>query len=1052
MNAPDLFRTLARTFGVTFLLLAAPVFAQTAGTGTITGRVLEVSNGRYLANARVSVEGSTLQTFTDAAGQFLLAGVPAGEASIRVFYTGLPAETQRVVVSAGGTTPRNFALAPAGQSPAAAGAIVKLDAFVVDAERTMDQQSIAINEQRSSATPKTVVSTDQFGDVSEGNVSEFMKFMPGVAVEYGESPDATQILLRGVNPAYTAVNIDGNQVAGAASSGASRAFDTQQVSINNVSRIEVAFSRTPDMPAAALGGSVNMISRYAFDRATPEFSYRAYFAINSMAREVHRTPGPATGPSYKIKPGVDFSYTNAVNKKFGFTLSYLKSDNFAVQNVSVMNWTPGASGAGSDFTNPFMKTWNILDGPTLIERQSLGVTFDFRLTERDTFSVRPKLSYFDQYLRNRRFTFNVQGTANTTPVAWSDDFVTSAAGAGDAIMATTTRHKYGNTFQLDTAYRHTGPLWTLNAATSFSRATNHYKDMADGYFNGSTLRRNRLTVGFGGIASSDAHFKPAVFNVTDTTTGAAFDYSDVGNYYIDTVTSVAPDSQDVFRSAQLDAARKLSLAAPTTIKVGILLQDRTRDIRNPSNTYTFVGPNKVATAVATPDADNLARLYPVVYDTKFTSPPPFNFTPMKWVSPDGLYQLYKDHPEYFTASQSNAAVAIQNSRYLSELITAAYLQGDSRFLKNRLRLVYGIRFERTRDIGDGYLRDINKIYQRDAAGKLVLSSTGRPIVLTAPNGLLYTDASNVAVRDQLIFKERGLRNRVQYGAGYPSVNASFELTPNLLARFAYTRALGRPDLSNIIPATNLPDRGGSTPYAITVVNSALAPQQADNFDVTLEYYFARVGSVTVSAFRKDFSNFFGTKTVNATAELLAQYNVPEPDYYLQNNGTLTSNFNVGRGHLTGVQLDYKQVLDFLPVAGFSVFSTGYLNHLVAPEYADFRPFVAKSFSAGLAYDRRRLSAKLNFNYRGTERMAPTTVTDSKGSTAVMYQYFREMPTFDLNLNFRLTRRLGVFFNDRNVLNRPNDLMRYAPNTPSYAKMLERLVNGARITIGVKGSF
>ena len=62
------FAGLGRLWAVSTLLLAS-LAAQTAGSGTIEGRVLNATNGSYLGNARVVVEGTSLQTFTDAAGE-----------------------------------------------------------------------------------------------------------------------------------------------------------------------------------------------------------------------------------------------------------------------------------------------------------------------------------------------------------------------------------------------------------------------------------------------------------------------------------------------------------------------------------------------------------------------------------------------------------------------------------------------------------------------------------------------------------------------------------------------------------------------------------------------------------------------------------------------------------------------------------------------------------------------------------------------------------------------------------------------------------------------
>ena len=47
-------------------------------TGTIEGRVLNTRNGEYLERARVTVEGTQIETFTDSSGHYRLSGLPPG--------------------------------------------------------------------------------------------------------------------------------------------------------------------------------------------------------------------------------------------------------------------------------------------------------------------------------------------------------------------------------------------------------------------------------------------------------------------------------------------------------------------------------------------------------------------------------------------------------------------------------------------------------------------------------------------------------------------------------------------------------------------------------------------------------------------------------------------------------------------------------------------------------------------------------------------------------------------------------------------------------------
>ena len=98
-------------------------------------------------------------------------------------YTGLDAQEVRLELGAGQAVEQNIELTNAaryGQS----GSVVKLDAFTVASARETDGEAIAINEQRFAPNIKNVVAADSLGDVMDGNIGEFMKFLPGVIPEY----------------------------------------------------------------------------------------------------------------------------------------------------------------------------------------------------------------------------------------------------------------------------------------------------------------------------------------------------------------------------------------------------------------------------------------------------------------------------------------------------------------------------------------------------------------------------------------------------------------------------------------------------------------------------------------------------------------------------------------------------------------------------------------------------------------------------------------------------------------------------------------------------
>jgi iron complex outermembrane receptor protein len=60
-----------------------------SGAGVVRGRVLNTATGEYVRNAEIRVEGTTIAAFSEDGGDFRLTGVPAGDVTVIVKYTGL---------------------------------------------------------------------------------------------------------------------------------------------------------------------------------------------------------------------------------------------------------------------------------------------------------------------------------------------------------------------------------------------------------------------------------------------------------------------------------------------------------------------------------------------------------------------------------------------------------------------------------------------------------------------------------------------------------------------------------------------------------------------------------------------------------------------------------------------------------------------------------------------------------------------------------------------------------------------------------------------------
>ncbi|MDO8545409.1 MAG: TonB-dependent receptor plug domain-containing protein, partial [Opitutaceae bacterium] len=453
-------------------LAAAPAdsvrAADGSATGLIEGRVLNVTNGTYIEKARVKVEGTSLEAFTDSAGNYRLARVPAGTAKVKTFFTGLVTQTADVVVSPGQTAVHNIALEGLQRKSSATDGTIRLAEFVVTGSKEMDGAAIAINEQRFAPNAVTVVAADEFGSMAEGNVGEFMKFLPGVTMDIGESGDANTVSINGVPAANVPITVGGFDLASANQffgSGTGREVNLDQVSLNSIARIEVAYTPTPEITGSALAGSVNMVPRSAFERSKPVFTGSAFIMMRDSEKTFRTTPGPSRVPTRKIHPGFDFSYIVPVNKRFGFTLSGGRSTNYTTEHGSSRDWrgsgfpttgltAPTAATQYPDTTvdRPYLTAFSFTLPTKVTTRTSIAATVDFKLAPNDTLSFSIQYANYDSMTNGRHIFFQLQR------VEPGDFTPTSTRGTGMLTIQTGDYLSNGTTYMPSLTWRHDGTV------------------------------------------------------------------------------------------------------------------------------------------------------------------------------------------------------------------------------------------------------------------------------------------------------------------------------------------------------------------------------------------------------------------------------------------------------------------------------------------------------------------------------------------------------------------------------------------------------------------
>ena len=153
--------------------------------------------------------------------------------------------------------------------------------------------------------------------------------------------------------------------------------------------------------------------------------------------------------------------------------------------------------------------------------------------------------------------------------------------------------------------------------------------------------------------------------------------------------------------------------------------------------------------------------------------------------------------------------------------------------------------------------------------------------------------------------------KLRYDYYLPSVNLKLETGGGLQFRAAFNQSIAPPDFGvtrafyNVaLDVSNTVILANGAPTAIfSVGNPYLKPIKADNYDLSAEWYFSSVGSLTLALFKKDLHGV----VTNGTQVL------PFTNAGQTFNGIVTTPVNSDQtGRIKGLEVGYQQTYSFLP--------------------------------------------------------------------------------------------------------------------------------------------
>jgi TonB-dependent receptor len=225
-----------------------------SSAGVISGQVKEAASGQFLDGARVRLGNQT--TTTDRQGRFRFSGLAATSHEIAVDFVGYGAKTVNVDLSSGQGASVTVVLA----------STTATELERVEVRATRDAQALALNQQRSSANYKNVVSADLLGNFPDANIAESTQRVPGVSIERDQG-EGRYVNVRGAPLEFTSVSVDGLQLS--APNPTRRAVELDTIPSDVIAALEVTKAITPDMDGDAIAGQINIVTQSALDRDGP---------------------------------------------------------------------------------------------------------------------------------------------------------------------------------------------------------------------------------------------------------------------------------------------------------------------------------------------------------------------------------------------------------------------------------------------------------------------------------------------------------------------------------------------------------------------------------------------------------------------------------------------------------------------------------------------------------------------------------------------------------------------------------------------------------------
>ncbi|MBN2235146.1 MAG: TonB-dependent receptor [Opitutales bacterium] len=1118
MNNARYFRFTVRWLGrslIALLLLSCLGASSFGQNAVISGRVLDKETGAYLQGVSVRLDGTDLSVSTNIQGEFVFRRLSPGSYIVETSYIGKNPAQQLVSVKDGETTTLEIQMESE---------LIELETFRLEGTFQTGTYG-AINQQRAASGVINVINEDQFTQMNDGNIGLALRRMPGLSVDTDGSTETNRYVnIRGFDGSLNAVTLDGNRLpssengdphqrgTGTAYSGAARNFALDDAPASAITNVEIVKAPTPDMDGDALGGSVNLITRSAFQRTGRSVDYMAATSYSELRGEW----GVNGSITYNDILNM-FGGTN--NLGISATLAYFDQEegfdnrdyDYAYLGISDDLLDTSAirpyDGSVNDYLSEQIKKDMARTGQIAIgfnedtefnnysiarERLQFSASFDLRLNENTELYFKP--TYTTEQRSSKDFRHHLIMDSSDSPGLNHGDKATPL-------------QQYVSLYRFDDANFDSGNYTAfLEAATSLGVSGQEFTP-GDSLTlpDGSTISFNPgALVRLGDDPNRISTVHPLNSDKTNMTTwnpdgtgrGAVryrgtFEERDISlwNMNFGGVTHTewgVLDYNAYYARTTQDQDYKTSQWQRNGFQ---FMVDRTApnapyetDYKN--ITHDLYDRANIPTGTSAVDrfrdrdmidlfSTNTQDMYGAQLNLKWDLPANLAFsgsikTGAKFRGNKFEYdydrKVYdfneKTFPfaDYALANEFDPVFGNENQRIPFVPNTPEILkQVDSNpdwFKLKTTSITDSINrdYSATEDTYAGYLMSTIQ-----AGGLEVISGFRYEFTDFSTEGY-YSGVKpgiDLSTLDAFNFDESAValadyEDGQKYEAFLPSVHLKYSFTNNVIVRASWGKTYARPDTKDMT-GTKVIDQTDPNHIVVTVPNPDLPPQRSENYDLSVEYYSSLGSFYQLGFFYKDMTNYAWMATLNTV-------NYPgfegiDTEVNIPMANTNAVNYGV---EATMVQ-PLKLLSDYLD--GFTVNATATYTESEAEYYTGRTgPTVGHSYvfyNLSLAYEKHRIFARISYLYRSRflENISISDFVAESEAIAPKYQYiyddaFINPATVDAELSYRITDSLQVFCNVTNITEGINS----SRQGHIFQYPEDAYPHKRRWTFGVKGSF